>query len=81
VQHEQDAEGLENKIGQVRFVRHGREERRIDRVPELWADASAVVGESRRPVQRTVKLRCFSIGSVDFFWDFHARDEGAVRDF
>ena len=47
VQHEQEGESFENEVRQLRLVRHDRDELRIDRVPELWTDALAIVSEQR----------------------------------
>ena len=53
VEHEQDGENFEDEARQFWLVRHDLDELWTDGVPELWANAIAVVTEKRRPVQRT----------------------------
>jgi hypothetical protein len=60
VQHEQDGENLEDDVRQFRLVRHDFDELWIDRVPELWTNAFAVVTKKRGLVQHTGLRQCES---------------------
>lgn len=55
VQHKQDGESLEDEVRQLWLVRHDFDECWRDSVPELWANAIAVVTEKRWLVQNTGK--------------------------